>query len=108
MANVITEAEIRKFRGMSQAVLPVGAVLTPAAQDWAHEQHLTLVFGEGNHPGMSLQCDSSTNGRERAAFLHQVVESVFHHMKQSGNLCSQEAIVPIVIKCLERLGCQVK
>lgn len=103
MATVITELDIRKFKDMNQAVLPAGAILTPAAKDWAQENHLTIVIG-GN-PGVP---SSSGDAAGKEVYLRQVVESVVRKIRQNGTPVSKEVITAIVVACLERMGCKVK
>lgn len=47
MKKLITETELRLLAGDSkQAIVPVDAILTPSAQDWAGSARITVVRGE--------------------------------------------------------------
>jgi ethanolamine utilization cobalamin adenosyltransferase len=105
MANVVTELEMKKFLGMDKAILPVGSILTPAAKDWASDHKIEIVFGDGGQRGNVF---TVTGEKEKAEFLRYVIESVVKKLQQNGVPVKKEELAPVVIACLERLGCQVK
>lgn len=105
MANLITEIEIKKFSGMKTVLLPAGTIITPAAKDWANEHHLKIEYeGQNNKDATAIPM----NSMERQALLKQVITAVIKNLQQKGIPLRQEEIIPIIIKCLEHLGCQVK
>jgi ethanolamine utilization cobalamin adenosyltransferase len=105
MANVVTELEIKKFSGMDQAIFPVGSIITPAARDWASDHKIEIVFGDGGQRG---NVSAVIGEKEKAEFLRHVIEAVVKKIQQNGAPVKKEELVPVVIACLERLGCQVK
>ncbi|HEX3045983.1 MAG TPA: hypothetical protein VHY08_14595 [Bacillota bacterium] len=105
MANLITEVEIKKFSGMKTVLLPAGTIITPAAKDWANEHHLKIEYeGQINKDAVAIPI----NSMDRQTLLKQVITAVIKDLQQKGIPIHQEEIIPIIIKCLERLGCQVK
>ena len=105
MANLITEIDIKKYSGMTTLLLSAGTIVTPAARDWANEHHLKIEY-EGQI-GQDAAANPN-NSIERQALLKQVITGVIKNLQQKGSSIRQDELIPIIIKCLERLGCQVK
>lgn len=105
MANVVTELDMKKFFGMDRAVLPVGAILTPAAKDWAKDHNLTIVYDDGTNSG---NVPVKGGEKEKTELLKQVVAKVVNKLQQKGAPVRKEELVPIVIACLEQMGYRVK
>lgn len=105
MANLITEIEIKKFSGMKTVLLPAGTIITPAAKDWVNEHHLKIEYeGQINKAATTIPM----NSMDHQTLLKQVITAVIKNLQRKGTPIRQEEIIPIIIKCLERLGCQVK
>ncbi len=105
MANLITEIEIKKFSGMKTLLLPAGTIITPAAKDWANEHHLKIEYeGQIGQDTAAIPINSI----ERQTLLKQVITGIIQNLQQTGTPIRQDELIPIIIKCLERLGYQVK
>lgn len=93
MAQVITQMDIMKFAGMEKAVFPADTILTPSAKDWAQEQKIEIILGEGEK-----QSD------EKAELLKNLIKAVIKNMDKAGGFLKKEELAEVVTRCLEKLG----
>src|SRR5690554_1350105 len=112
MTKVITQSEIQKHRGKTQAVFAGGTIVTPAAKDWAKEHGLSIVIGsDGRDRQEQIQISDSPAGSKennRDKILKKVITAVKTNLEKRGTTLQKEVVVQAVINCLEELGYQIR
>jgi|SRR5690554_3554394 len=109
MTKVITQSEIQKHRGKTQAVFAAGTIVTPAAKDWAKEHGLSIVIGSDRQEQIQIS-DSPAGSKEnnRDKILKKVITAVKTNLEKRGTSLQEEVVVQAVINCLEELGYQIR
>ena len=106
MGTVITQVDIMKYNGTSEAIFPIGTIVTPSARDWAKEHGINIVI---DHMVDNTLKESKVQGEAgKSLLLKQVVKSVIGKAKMPGTSMEKEEIVRIVIACLKKIGCTIK
>ncbi|MGE5550047.1 MAG: hypothetical protein ACM3ZC_05895 [Bacteroidota bacterium] len=101
MQKVITSIEIRQYEGMKEAVFPAGAIITPAARDWAKERGIRIVCG----PEIgSAEVNDARSKPGREELLRRVVVTMAEEFKRCGRPLEKEALGAAVRACLDRLN----
>lgn len=106
VSKVITQLEMQKYAGQRRVCFPEDVIITPAARDWAKAHQIEIVC-QDQETEAPADCTTAT-ATNRDDFLKQVILAVRTSLGKEGLPLTKEAVVEAVIRCLQRLGCEIK